>query len=677
MPRKDPSYRKDPGRAPPEGKHEGRSKGLPRGDAKDKGGGTPPRRSMLRYTLAAAAVWLVLAGGLIVSHWIAELPDIAGLLVAPSKRDVTLLDIHDRVIARRGLTQGEFIAAAELPPYVTNAFIAVEDRRFRNHFGLDPVGTLRALIINTLQGGFVQGGSTITQQLAKNLLARPERTLKRKFQEALLALWLESRYTKDEILTLYLNRVYFGAGVFGIEAAAERFFGKTASDLSLKEAAILAGSLKAPSRYNPANDLDAASARAQVVLQAMLDAGFIDDAARGQANATRSKIVRNLATPGSGYFVDYALAQLSGFIGEDTGERLYVETTFDLGLQSAAEKAVTNGLNLDGEELNVKQGALVTMTLDGGVRALVGGRSYTASPFNRASEALRQPGSAFKAFVFLTALERGHSPNESMVDEPVQIGKWKPGNYEGRYEGSITMARALARSSNSVAVQLTREAGPAAVAKTAHRLGINSTLHAVPALALGTSEVTPLELTGAYTAIANGGEGVIPYSIMRVKTASGRVLYERQGSGIGRVVSERNAATMTEMMEGTLVSGTGRAGHLEDRPSAGKTGTSQDYRDAWFIGFTADYVCGVWIGNDDNMPMNKATGGGLPARIFKAFMSVAEADLPSRPLAAHDVEIASAEETPVIESVDDGAETAAKNDDGILDIFENVLDSLF
>jgi penicillin-binding protein 1A len=627
------------------------------------------RWALVRYSLLTAAVWALLAGAVLISHWISQLPDTENLLAYAPSHDITLIDSHGRTIARRGLVQGEYVQVGELPNYVTNAFIAIEDRRFRSHFGVDPWGMARALFADIREGAFVQGGSTITQQLAKNLFLKPERTLERKIEEVILAFYLESRYSKDEILTLYLNHVYFGAGVYGIEAAAERFFNKRASDLSLTEAAILAGVVKAPSRYNPANDPDAAADRAGVVLAAMQDAGFIDGAAEKEAVATRPKIVHASATPGAGYFVDYVISQIADS-ARATNERLIVETTLDLDLQRQAERALVSGLAKDGPKLNARQAALVAMTPDGAIRALVGGRSYDASPFDRATDALRQPGSAFKAFVFLAALERGHRPGDLFVDGPVTIGNWNPGNYEGKYEGNITLARALARSSNSVAVQLTREAGPAAVATVARRLGINSELQAVPALALGTSEVTPLELTAAYATFANAGQAVIPYVIVRIRTASGKTLFRRGGSGSGRVMSSNDAALMTDMLTGTVTTGTGRAAALAGRPTAGKTGTSQDFRDAWFVGFTADLVCGVWLGNDGNQPMNKATGGGLPARIFHAFMTEAHKGLPARPLRATLV-ASTAEETP--------AQTDATPADkqGLLDQFQHLLDKLF
>lgn len=674
MTRKEPKSRKS-GRAPAGG-----------GESWDDAPPLPPpeRKSVFRKAVfVVAAIWLLFAGGIVFSHWLeGEFPDTTDLFSYEPGKDITLVDAKGRLIARRGLTMGQAVRADELPLYVGNAFIAVEDRRFRYHFGIDPLGLMRAAIADFNAGSFVQGGSTLTQQLAKNLFLKPDRTLKRKLDEAVLALYLESKFTKDEILTVYLNRVYFGAGVYGVEAASERFFGKRARDLTLIEAAILAGSVKAPSRYNPEAAPDAALTRARLVLDAMQNNGFIDEDTWRTAASTRPKIAHNFATPGSGYFIDYAISLVPSFVGAPT-ERLVVETTLDLDLQNAGEQAVASGLAKEGPALAVSQSALVAMTPDGALRALVGGRSYDDSSFNRATEAMRQPGSAFKPFVYLAALEHGHHPADTVVDEPVTIGNWTPDNYESNYAGTITLGQALARSSNSASVRLTTEVGPRAVVRVARRLGIASELHAVPSLALGTSEVTPLELTAGYAAFANGGMGVLPYAILRIRTVSGKVLYRRQGSGLDRVIAPDHEAQMTAMMSETITSGTGRQAALGARPVAGKSGTSQGYRDAWFVGFSADYVCGVWIGNDGGAPMNKATGGGLPARMFKDFMTRAEEKLPPRPLLGTAVPVAAAE------AVAAPAEAAQAADSDTVDIaerdntpdvisrFENWLDRLF
>jgi len=582
------------------------------------------------YAFAILFAWGLIFGAVGYSRWISNLPDTTNLLSKGPSREITLYDDQYRQIAQRGLTHGAMIDVRQMPDYVADAFIAIEDRRFRSHFGLDPIGMGRAFMQNMNSGHVVQGGSTLTQQLAKNLFLRPERTFDRKMQEALLAMYLESRYSKDQILTLYLNRVYFGAGVYGIEAAAEHFFGKSARLLTLTEAAMLAGSVKAPARYNPLADPDASIVRGTVVLRSMEDAGFITEAQRQDAASTRPRIVRE-STQNTGYFADWVISQIPSYVG-DINEPIVVETTFDVALQSEAERALRAGLAQDGASLDATEGAVVAMTPDGAVRALVGGRSYTRSTFNRATDARRQPGSAFKPFVYLTAFEHGHKPSDMMTDAPFSIGKWKPENYENKYEGEMSLTRAFAKSSNSIAAQLTQQAGPGAVVKTARRLGITSDLMAVPAIALGVFEVTPLELTAAYTPFANGGESVLPFAIQRITTKDGRVLYERKGSGAGRAMTAENAANVTSLMVETVTTGTGKAARLDERPSAGKTGTTQDFRDAWFVGFSADLVCGVWIGNDDNRPMKHATGGGLPARVFKNFMETAEAGLPVRPL---------------------------------------------
>jgi penicillin-binding protein 1A len=590
------------------------------------------KRRSWPFLLAILAVWGLIFAGMGFSHFLSGLPDVRNLMTAGPSQDVTILDDHGKLIARRGLTQGRMIAVAELPDFVPNAFIAVEDRRFRSHFGIDPIGLTRAAVRNMAAGHVVQGGSTLTQQLAKNLFLTPGRTYERKLQEAALAVYLETRYSKDQILTLYLNKVYFGGGVTGIEAAAEKFFGKHASELGLTEAAMLAGSVKAPARYNPLADADAGLARAQIVLRAMAEAGFIDEDTRLAASRTRPRIMRANATPGSGYFADWVIGQLSDLIGGGT-EPVIVETSFDLATQNLAEAAVTRGLGVEGGKLHAGQAALVAMTPDGAVRAMVGGRSYAQSVFNRAADAVRQPGSAFKPFVYLTAFEHGRAPDDVMADEPVTIGKWTPADFEDEYQGEMTLVKAFAVSSNSIAAQLTDQVGPKQVAETARRLGIASPLDAVASLALGTSGVTPLELTGAYAAFANGGERVAPFGILKVRTVSGKLLYARKSPGHVPVMSVENDAAMTRLMSETVATGTGKAARLADRATAGKTGTTQDFRDAWFVGFTADLVCGVWIGNDDSTPMRRATGGGLPAKIFRDFMTDAEQNLPPRPLA--------------------------------------------
>ena len=633
----------------------------------------PKRKAAWPFVLVMLVAWCAIFGAIFYSNFLSNLPDVKNPLVNGPTRDVTILDDRGRLIARRGFSQGRQVNVSELPSYIPNAFIAIEDRRFREHFGLDPFGMARAGVSNMMAGHVVQGGSTLTQQLAKNLFLTPSRTFDRKAQEAMLAIYLESRYSKDQILTLYLNRVYFGAGVFGIEAASEKFFGKHADELGLTEAAMLAGSVKAPARYNAIADTDASLARAQVVLRAMEDTGFIDDNTRIQAQATRPRIMQGSGTPQSGYFADWVLSRLDGFIGDAT-EPVIVETSFDLETQAMAERAVAQTLDTEGPRIGASQAALVAMTPDGAIRAMVGGRSYSQSTFNRASDAERQPGSAFKPFVYLTAFEHGHAPDDIMRDGPVDIHGWKPSDFEGEFQGDITLTQAFAESSNVIAAQLTDQVGPKEVARTARRLGIISPLAEVASLALGTSGVTPLELTGAYVPFANGGEGVLPFGIVSIRTKAGKILYSRKGSALGAVMSPANNSAMTKLMVQTVTTGTGKAARLDERPSAGKTGTTQDSHDAWFVGFTADLVCGVWIGNDNSAPMHKApgltaTGGGVPAHIWHAFMEDAEKDMPVMPLIGTTL-VAQADDQPAQGQVQVGEGKKP-------DTFERILSGIF
>src|SRR5579862_4148746 len=640
---------------------------------------SPPkkrRRRVWPVVFAVVAVWAVIFGAVFFSRFLSSLPDVNALMTRGPSQDIALVDDQGRLIARRGLTQGALVEVSTLPHYVPDAFIAIEDRRFRDHLGVDPIGLGRAAVENVSAGHVVQGGSTLTQQLAKNLFLDPNRTFERKIQEAMLALYLESRYSKDQILTLYLNRVYFGAGAFGIETAAERFFGKHARELTLPEAAMLAGSVKARAKYNPLSDTDAAEDRALLVLRAMQDCGLIDARTRAQAASTRPHVVRGSGHEGGGYFTDWIVAQIPGFIG-DVDQPIVVETTFDLDAQAEAERAVAAGLAQQGDKLNANQAALVAMTPDGAVRAMVGGRSYAQSPYNRATDAVRQPGSAFKPFVYLTAFEHGRAPSDVMDDAPVNIHGWKPDDYEGKYEGQITLTRAFAKSSNSIAAQLTAEVGPASVARTAHRLGITSHLDLNASLALGTSGVTPLELTAAYVPFANGGHGANVFAILRIRTRSGKILYEHHSSGLGEIIAPDHAAEMTRLMVETVTTGTGKAARLDGRPTAGKTGTTQDFHDAWFVGFTADLVCGVWIGNDNNAPMTKATGGTLPAHLFHAFMSDAEQGLPVRPLAGTALVADAGQIAGPSESQELPASIPVRDDKSKPDSFQKLLNSLF
>jgi len=593
------------------------------------------RRWRIAHAAATVAVWCGVGIAGVLAFFAADLPSTDGLWRQEKTHAVTLLDVSGRVIARRGIDAGMPVILKDLPPYVAEAVLASEDRRFYSHFGLDFWGLGRAAWVNLQAGHIVQGGSTITQQLAKNLFLKPERTYGRKIQEALLALYLEMSYSKDEILAIYLNRVYFGAGAYGIDAAARRYFNKPASKLTLVEAAILAGLLKAPTRYSPVNGIKLAQDRATIVLRAMTEVGFISEAEYDDALRTRPKLATGSSVQGNQYFADWVMEQLPGLVGRPDSD-IVVETTLDLSMQRAAEDAIVDTLR--DKATPAEQGAFVAMTPAGAVRAMVGGRSYRMSEFNRATQARRQPGSAFKPFVYVTALESGRTPLSLAVDAPVTYRNWTPANYSEKYEGEVTLKTALSRSINTVAVKLCLEYGPETVAQTARRMGITSDLAAVPSLALGTSEVTLTELVSAYAPFAADGRGALPHGVKRVKTIGGDVLYERTGSGLGRVISADTAGAMNRMLIETVRNGTGRAASLGARPAAGKTGTSQDFKDAWFVGYTRQLVAGVWVGNDANLPMGKTIQGGtLPATIWKTFMQKAMADEPIMPLPGSDV----------------------------------------
>src|ERR1700729_2517451 len=535
------------------------------------------------------------------------------------------------MLAMRGEMAGTNVALKDLPPYLPNAFIAIEDRRFYSHYGVDPVGILRAAGANVLHRGVSQGGSTLTQQLAKNLFLTQERTLQRKLQEVELALWLERKHSKAEILELYLNRVYFGSGAYGVEAAAQRYFGKSAKNVPLPEAAMLAGLVKSPSRLAPNRNPEGAEKRAQTVLAAMADAKFITES---QAQASIGHPAISVKPVGAGtvnYVADWIGEVLDDLVGQ-VEQSIVVETTIDPKLQSVPEAAVIDELAAKSVKFNVSQGALVAMTPEGAVRAMVGGRNYSESQYNRAVTAKRQPGSAFKPFVYLTAIESGLTPETIRQDAPLDVKGWKPENYGHEYYGAVTLTQALAMSLNTVAVRLGLEVGAKNVVRTAHRLGISSKLEANASIALGTSEVSLTELVGAYAPFANGGQGVSPHVVLKIRTAAGKVLYARPADGLGQVIEPRNVAMMNTMMQETLLSGTAHKAELPGWMAAGKTGTSQDFRDAWFIGYTANLVTGVWLGNDDNSPTKKATGGGLPVEIWTRFMKAAHQGATPAPL---------------------------------------------
>jgi penicillin-binding protein 1A len=581
----------------------------------------------LVYWVAVLAIWAVLAVAGVFTWVGLHLPPIQSLEIPKRPPSIQINSLDARVFANRGEMGGAALPLKDMPAHLPNAFIAIEDRRFRFHHGIDPVGLFRAVLANLLHRGISQGGSTITQQLAKNLFLTQDRTLTRKLQEAMLAMWLEHKFSKNEILDLYLNRVYFGSGAYGVEAAAQRYFGKSARTVSVAEAALLAGLVKSPSRLAPTRNYDGAERRAQIVLAAMADARLIKEDAAKAAMASPPKIVKPSAGGSSNYVADWVMDVLNELVGR-VDEDIVVDTTIDATLQGVAEKAVIEEIAQKGEKFGVEQGALVAMTPDGAVRALVGGRSYVENQFNRAVAAKRQPGSAFKPFVYLTALEHGLTPDTIRDDRPIELKNWRPENYGHEYFGPVTLTQALAQSLNTVSVRLTLEFGPTAVVRTAHRLGIASKLEPNASIALGTSEVSVLELVSAYAPFANGGNAVMPHVVERIRTLHGKTLYARNAPTLGRVVDPRYVAMMNAMMRETLTSGTARKADLPGWTAAGKTGTSQDFRDAWFVGYTSRLVTGVWFGNDDASPTRKASGGGLPVEVWSRFMKAAHQGTP-------------------------------------------------
>jgi penicillin-binding protein 1A len=548
-----------------------------------------------------ASVWLTLAAALTVLWFCRDIPTPESALDAVRRPSLTLQDRSGRVIATFGDLVGEPLRLRDFAPALPAAVVAVEDRRFYHHFGIDPVGLLRAAWVNAAAGRVVQGGSTITQQVAKTLFLSNARTTKRKVQEVLLTLWLERHFSKQEILEIYLNRVYLGSGAWGMDAAAKLYFGASARRLSLAQAAVLAGLPRAPSRFNPRVNPGAALVRGKDVLNAMVEAGVIS---ADQAQAAGAQIAFAPSPMAPGWFADWVAEQSQAVLAPDADAVL--RTTLDNRDQAAAEARLTALLDGPGAAANVGQGAVVIIdAASGAVRAMVGGRNFRESPFNRAVLARRQPGSSFKPFVWLTALETGMTPDDMVLDGPIRIGTWSPVNFERRYSGEISLEEALAQSVNTASVRLLlRSGGAKAVAATAARLGIAEKLPNDASLALGTGEVGLLELTASYAPFFNGGNRVTPFGL------------ERAPHQPQPVIEPEQAAMMARMLGAVVSRGTGRPAAVPGHVVAGKTGTTQDFRDAWFIGSVKGMLIGVWLGNDDNTPMKGVMGGGLPARLF-------------------------------------------------------------
>ena len=600
----------------------------------------PPRKRRLPFLIRAllfvpaviASAAAVAVGGLFIVYTVIY-PDPLSMRPKGAAPVIRILAADGSLVAERGQSRA-YIPLDMLAPSAADAVVAIEDRRFYQHPGVDPIGVLRAALVNLRAGRLVEGGSTITQQLVKNLFLSSDRTFARKAEELVLALWLELRLSKRDILELYLNRVYFGGGAHGIEAAAQRYFGKSAAHLALHESAVIAGLLKAPSRYAPSASPAQAIQRGRVVIGRMRDAGFITREEAGaalEADISFSPMMRAPRDADMAYAVDYVLDAASDLVDADARE-IVIETTLDADTQRTTSQVVQAALTARGKALSAGQAAVVVLAPDGGIRALVGGRSYADSQFNRAVRAHRQPGSAFKPVVYLTALERGFTPDSVVEDAPITAGTWSPRNYNDRFAGPVTLRDALAQSINTVAVRLLLDAGAETVAATARRLGMTSDLRRDASLALGTSEVSLLDLTGAYAAFANGGYVNAPYILRRVRTDGGRVLFQRFDARSDPAIPPRSVAAMNDMLRAAVEHATGARAAIPGQVVAGKTGTSQDFRDAWFVGYTAHLTAGVWVGNDDGTRMDRVTGGMLPAEIWHEVMRAAHQGLGPLPL---------------------------------------------
>lgn len=609
------------------------------------------RGSGRRRWLVPAALAVVLAPLVPLAYvlfCLAGLPIDGGLDVDPKQRAMVMESADGSTLATRGTFRGAKLERGDLPPYLGKAVVAIEDRRFYDHHGIDPRGTLRALWRDARAGGASrEGGSTLTQQLVRLTYLSADKTLRRKVQEAVLSLWMEAHLSKDEILLRYLNTAYFGAGSYGADAAAHRYFGKNARDLTLGECAMLAGLVRAPSQLAPTRNFGGARERADTVLQAMADTGAIT---AQQADAGRREQI-TLKTPpetppGTNYFIDMVAAAARGLPNGAAGD-ITLRTTLNQDLQRLAEGVVERRLDAEGQSRKASQAALVALRPDGAIVALVGGRDYEASQFDHATQAKRQPGSLFKLFVYLTAFGTGFTPGSTMVDQPIRIGDWTPVNAEPGFRGRMDLRSAFAESVNTVAAQLGQAVGIPSVIDTAHRLGIVSDLPNVPSLVLGTAEVTLMEMTRAYANVAANTTGLDPYSVAELRGDKGQALYTRPPRMPGNAIGPARDL-MVDAMQAVVDEGTGKAAHPTGFEAAGKTGTSQDYRDAWFVGFTPQLTVGVWVGNDDGSPMNRVVGGDLPAKMFHDFVDRAEPLLrpTPQPAAAASASVASASVVP-------------------------------
>ena len=556
-----------------------------------------------------------------------DLPDPKKLWESNRPVSVQVLDRNGRDILVRGAAVERPVDLDTLPFHIPVTFLATEDERFRNHIGIDPRALLRALWQNIRARRYVQGGSTLTQQLTKNIFLTPEKTLSRKAQEMMLSVWLERDFTKNELLEMYLTRIYFGSGAWGLENASLRYFGKPASELSLAEASMLSGLLRAPSSLNPVASFERATKRQHVILDSMDAQGLLGENIAAAAKAEPITIHSPKDTEGAQYFVDWIWADLESRIGVPTQD-IIVQTTLDIDAQAASQAALIEHLD---PERGAKQGAIISLDGTGGVRALVGGLDYGQSQFNRATQAVRQPGSAFKPFVYLTALRAGKSPWDATIDAPITIDDWTPENFSEEHLGPITLNKALAKSLNTVAVSLGEEIGRDAVIATAEQLGLNN-LKPYRSLALGAQGHTPMEMAESYLPFANWGTKRDAHGILSISTADGTPLYDRIAPSAAVVLGAQELADMNHMLTEVVENGTGRRARIDGHMIAGKTGTTNDFRDAWFVGYAPDRVTAVWVGNDENTEMDEVTGGTIPAMIFKQAMTSQLTDAPAAKL---------------------------------------------
>jgi len=579
-----------------------------------------PRKGFakLAYITLVGFIWFCILMVPLLLYYAHDLPDISGIGATKGRSTIMVMDRDGGMVATYGDVYGQWLDYQDIPSVAVEAVIATEDRRFFDHMGLDLRGLGRAILRNISSGKMVQGGSSITQQLAKNLFLNADKTFKRKIQELLLSFWLEMNFSKQDLLTFYFNRVYFGSGAYGLDAAARTYFGHSALRLEPMEAAMLAGMLKGPSLYSPLRDLERSYGRAEKVLQNMVDVGYLT---AQEAQTARSENVNLVAKSSGGserYFTDWVVEQLTDIMGP-VHEPVIVYTTLMPKMQQMAELAVQQVMGREGEKSGADQAALLSMDVDGAVRAMVGGRDFATSQFNRVSQARRQPGSSFKTMIYLAALEAGFSPESEMRDSPVILNGWEPKNYNGKYSGSVSLREAFVRSLNTVAVKLSERINRGTVIEMARRMGITTPITPEPALALGTSETSLLELTSAYAILAGGGFNLKAYGIVEVQNSKGQILYRHMPGKPERILSPEVNETMNDMLRSVVNWGTARGARM-DFPVYGKTGTTQSYKDALFVGYGMDVVNGVWVGNDDARPMKKVTGSGIPVRIWRNFM---------------------------------------------------------